>query len=118
MYTRNFRSVLAAVAIATSLGSAPTLYAADDPISLDDGAAPTCSSGTNSVCRTSTESTTTCLEWVGVSLGVWHWAPMMPMLGLPSADPPSAVAGGYCFFGFLGAACVDGWRMFQARDQA
>lgn len=67
MYTRNFRSVLAAVAIATSLGSAPTLYAADDPISLDDGAAPTCSSGTNSVCRTSTESTTTCLEWVPVS---------------------------------------------------
>ncbi len=44
------------------------------------------------------------IELVGTALGLWHWSPVMPGLGLPSSAVPSAVAGGYCFF-----AVVGGW---------
>ena len=67
MHTKNFRSIVAAIAVAAALGSASALYAADDLPSFDDGIPATCSSGTNNVCRTTSSSTTTCLEWVPVS---------------------------------------------------
>lgn len=67
MHTKNFRSIVAAIAVAAALGSASVLYAADDLPSFDDGITATCSSGTSDVCRTESSSTTTCLEWVPVS---------------------------------------------------
>lgn len=67
MHTKNFRSILAAIAVAAALGSAPALYAADDQIALEDDTARTCSSGTDNTCRTESSSTSTCLEWVPVS---------------------------------------------------
>lgn len=42
------------------------------------------------------------IEVLGVSLGTWHWSRVVPWLGLTSSDPPSAVAAGYCWFGFVG----------------
>jgi len=44
------------------------------------------------------------IELVGVHLGTWHWAAVMPGLGVPSGDPPSLIAGGYCFFGEVALA--------------
>jgi len=38
------------------------------------------------------------IELLGVHLGTWHWAAVMPGLGISSGDPPSLIAGGYCFF--------------------
>lgn len=34
---------------------------------------------------------TVALEWLGTSLGNWSWAAEVPLLGLPSANPPSGV---------------------------
>ena len=46
-----------------------------------------------------TFAVTSYIELLGVHLGTWHWAAVMPGLGVPSGDPPSLIAGGYCFFG-------------------
>jgi hypothetical protein len=34
---------------------------------------------------------TVALEWLGTSLGNWRWAAEVPLLGIPSANPPSGV---------------------------
>lgn len=34
---------------------------------------------------------TVALEWLGTSIGNWRWAAEVPLLGLPSANPPSGV---------------------------
>jgi hypothetical protein len=39
---------------------------------------------------------TTDLELVGTWAGCWAWLPVAPWTHLPSANPPSAIAGGYC----------------------
>ena len=44
---------------------------------------------------------TSIIELAGTQFGNWHWAQVMPGLGLPSADPPSVVAGGYCTFALV-----------------
>src|SRR5438105_483659 len=31
------------------------------------------------------------LEWLGTAIGNWHWSPVVPYLGLRSANPPSGV---------------------------
>jgi hypothetical protein len=31
------------------------------------------------------------LEWAGTSMGNWRWAPLVPFLGLRSANPPAGV---------------------------
>jgi hypothetical protein len=36
------------------------------------------------------------LEVVGTALGCWAWAPVQPITGLPSGNPPSAIAAAYC----------------------
>jgi hypothetical protein len=41
------------------------------------------------------------VEIVGTQMGNWSWSPLMPLLALPSGDPPSVVAGGYCFFALI-----------------
>jgi hypothetical protein len=39
---------------------------------------------------------TTDLEIVGTLVGDWYWMPVAPLHHLPSGNPPSAIAGGYC----------------------
>jgi hypothetical protein len=39
---------------------------------------------------------TTDLEIVGTLAGDWYWLPIAPIHHLPSGNPPSAIAGGYC----------------------
>jgi hypothetical protein len=36
------------------------------------------------------------LEFYGTSLGNWAWAPVSPILGLPTGNPPAAIGVGYC----------------------
>ena len=36
------------------------------------------------------------LEIVGTTLGNWYWVPVAPWTHIPSGNPPSVVAGGYC----------------------
>lgn len=38
---------------------------------------------------------TTALEWYGTGLGIWTWQPVLPVLMLPAANPPSGVGAGY-----------------------
>lgn len=54
------------------------------------------------------------IEIVGVSWGTWHWAEVMPGFGFQSSPLPSCVAGGYCFFAWLGSVVskgIDRWRL-------
>ena len=39
---------------------------------------------------------TSCLELVGTGLGTWAWQATDPVFGIPSGNPPSVIAGGYC----------------------
>lgn len=39
---------------------------------------------------------TTVVEIVGTRAGDWYWMPVAPLTHLPSGNPPSAIAGGYC----------------------
>ncbi len=36
------------------------------------------------------------LEIFGTSLGNWYWLPVAPWTHIPSGNPPSVIAGGYC----------------------
>jgi hypothetical protein len=36
------------------------------------------------------------LELVGTGFGNWAWAAATPVIHLPSGNPPSVIAGGYC----------------------
>lgn len=38
---------------------------------------------------------TTALELYGTSLGIWRWSPVLPVLWLPAANPPSGIGAGY-----------------------
>ena len=51
-----------------------------------------------------TFAVTSIIELAGVRFGDWRWAPVMPGFGLPSGDPPSLIAGGYCSFGVVATA--------------
>ena len=46
------------------------------------------------------------LELYGTALGTWTWAPAVPGLGLPQANPPSGVASGYVLFDVLALAAA------------
>jgi len=39
---------------------------------------------------------TSIIEIVGTRAGDWYWLPVAPPFQLPSGNPPSAIAGGYC----------------------
>lgn len=39
---------------------------------------------------------TMALEFYGTSLGIWTWAPVLPVLMLPAANPPAGIGAGYC----------------------
>src|SRR3989441_9446924 len=36
------------------------------------------------------------LEIAGTSFGNWYWMPVAPWTHIPSGNPPSVIAGGYC----------------------
>ena len=36
------------------------------------------------------------LEYWGTALGTWRWSNPVPYLGIPAANPPSAIGAGYC----------------------
>jgi hypothetical protein len=38
---------------------------------------------------------TTALELYGTSLGIWTWQPVLPLLMIPVANPPSGIGAGY-----------------------
>lgn len=41
-------------------------------------------------------SLTMLLEYWGTALGTWRWSDPVPYLGIPAANPPSAIGAGYC----------------------
>ena len=41
-------------------------------------------------------SMTMALEFYGTALGTWAWTPIVPLLGIPAASPPSCIGAGYC----------------------
>ncbi len=47
---------------------------------------------------------TSYLEIVGTNLGAWAWAHHGPMGIVPQGNPPSGMAGGYCFLDAAGLA--------------
>ena len=51
-----------------------------------------------------------------VSFGQRNWAPVIPKLELPSADPPSVVAGGYCVFGLVATLTASRLRVTSPAD--
>jgi hypothetical protein len=58
----------------------------------------------HAIAYVATFAITSWIELVGVRFGVWHWSAVMPGLSVPSGDPPSLIAGGYCFFGVVAQA--------------
>ena len=49
---------------------------------------------------------TTDLEIVGTLAGDWAWLPVAPVDHIPSGNPPSAIAGGYCVIDASVAAVI------------
>src|SRR6185436_9876649 len=45
------------------------------------------------------------VELCGTMFGTWEWASVQPWLNVPSANPPSVAAGGYCVFTFAALGC-------------
>ena len=39
---------------------------------------------------------TMALEFYGTALGTWAWAAFMPVIGIPSGNPPACIGAGYC----------------------
>ncbi len=58
---------------------------------------------------------TTALELYGTSLGIWRWSPVLPVLMLPAANPPSGIGAGYAAMDALTRRIV---RRLQRRDAA
>lgn len=46
------------------------------------------------------------IELWGTWFHTWHWAPVLPWLELPAANPPSGAAGGYCWFAVLASGLL------------
>lgn len=48
-----------------------------------------------------TFTVTMMLECYGTALGSWHWAAIVPGLGVSAGNPPAAIGAGYCIFDAL-----------------
>lgn len=48
------------------------------------------------------------LEWLGTAIGNWHWAAVIPFLGLRSANPPSGVGILYILLDLVTVAICSG----------
>lgn len=57
---------------------------------------------------------TTDLEIVGTLMGDWYWLPVAPIHHLPSGNPPSAIAGGYCVIDSTVALVILGLQRVRA----
>lgn len=49
---------------------------------------------------------TMALEYYGTFLGTWRWAEAAPLLGIPAANPPSAIGAGYCVIDATAQLCL------------
>ena len=58
---------------------------------------------------------TTALELYGTSLGIWTWQPVLPLLLIPTANPPSGIGAGYAAMDALTRRIV---RRLRARNAA
>ena len=58
------------------------------------------------------------VELLGTFGENWSWNPILPVLGFPCANPPSAAAGGYCWFGALALMAVAAFDSRRARAAA
>lgn len=56
---------------------------------------------------------TSALELYGTALGIWRWSPVLPLLMLPAANPPSGVGAGYAAMDALTRRIV---KRLRARD--
>ncbi|RKQ86526.1 hypothetical protein C8N24_4539 [Solirubrobacter pauli] len=58
------------------------------------------------------------LEACGVLIGTWAWAPTVPLIGVPEANPPSGIVGVYGFFDLLALAVVTRYFTVRSRNLA
>jgi hypothetical protein len=58
---------------------------------------------------------TTDLEIIGTLAGDWYWLPVAPLDHIPSANPPSAIAGGYCVIDSSVALVILGLQRLSVR---
>ena len=58
---------------------------------------------------------TTALELYGTSLGIWTWQPVLPLLLIPAANPPSGIGAGYAAMDALTRRIVKRLRARNAR---
>jgi hypothetical protein len=54
------------------------------------------------------------LEWIGTAVGNWHWAAVVPWVGIRSANPPSGVGILYILLDLI-AVAVASSRMYNPR---
>ncbi|MGH2472412.1 MAG: hypothetical protein ACRDG6_08430 [Candidatus Limnocylindria bacterium] len=59
---------------------------------------------------------TTALELYGTGLGIWQWAPVLPVLMLPAGNPPTGIGAGYAAMDALTRRIVA--RIERARVRA
>ena len=59
---------------------------------------------------------TTALELYGTGLGIWTWQPVLPVLMLPAANPPSGIGAGYAAMDALTRRIVK--KLLDARTSA
>jgi hypothetical protein len=55
------------------------------------------------------------LEIVGTTLGNWAWVPVAPWTHIPSGNPPSVIAGGYCVIDASVLLAMRGMAAFRAQ---
>lgn len=58
---------------------------------------------------------TTLMEWAGTGFGCWIWHPVVPGLGLTSANPPAGVGILYVILDLLVVAIVGAWDRARVR---
>ena len=61
---------------------------------------------------------TTALELYGTALGIWTWQPVLPLLMLPAANPPSGIGAGYAAMDALTRRIVKRMRRNAVRREA
>lgn len=87
------RWITRGVLIAGSVIAVVSLFAFDDPWGLLwwIGAAILLLRSRNQLLLSTCFVYTILLEWLGTAVGNWHWAAVVPLVGLHSANPPSGV---------------------------
>jgi hypothetical protein len=55
------------------------------------------------------------LEIFGTTFGNWTWLPLAPWTHIPSGNPPSVIAGGYCVIDATVLLVLRGWAAARGR---